>query len=307
MVSLFMTGASGFVGRHFLARYAGKFDEIILPLRKDPGEDYPANVTVKRVRGTPDEIANLLLMSPCNIVLNCAAYGVSPGARDPSDMAALNVELPVLLAKSAQKIGAQKFVQLGSMSEYIPPTTSRPTTETDLLLGDVAGYGGSKAEASRQLKALSASGETQISCLRLFGIYGPGEGPHRLLVSLYNTLSSDAVAPMSPGTQIRDFIYIYDVIDAMYCAIEKPLPTKFTALNIGSGDGVSVARFAKTFCRVAGFSIDKLNLGALPLRDTDVAYMVANIRAAKSVLNWEPKWSQESALKNYSDYLSSSF
>ncbi len=304
MPTLFMTGASGFVGRHFLAKYADKFDEIILPLRKDPIENYSKNIIVKKVHGQPSEIADLLTEFPCDYVLNGAAYGVSPGARNPQDMVAVNTALPIALAKSAQTAGAKKLVQLGSMSEYLPSDTYQPTLESDPLVQSSEGYAGSKAEASRRLEALVNSGNLQIICLRLFGIFGPGEGPHRLLVSLYDTLSNGRVAPMSAGTQVRDFIYVHDVIDAIYLALTQPTELKFKALNVGSGRGISVGDFAKLFCEIAGYSEDKLDLGALPMRDTDVAYMVAEIGASKRALGWTPKWDVETALGDYCDYLS---
>lgn len=304
MGSLFMTGASGFVGRHFLSKYADQFDRIILPLRKTPEFEIPKNAVVRKIIGTSDEIAGLLRAAPCDFVLNSAAYGITPSAREEEQMIAVNTELPVQLARAAQDIGAKKFVQLGTMSEYRPIESERPTRETDTLIEAVKGYGASKAAATQKLKTLSETGKTHISCLRLFGIFGPGEGPHRLLVSLYRTLSNGQTAPMSAGTQVRDFIYIYDVIDAIYRAIKQPLNGTFSVFNIGSGQGTSVGDFAKMFCGIGGFRPDQLDLGALPMRDTDVAYIVANIEAAKQGLDWSPKWSTEAAIEHYLKYLS---
>lgn len=303
MPTLFMTGASGFIGRQFLTKYADRFETIILPLRKRPDYDLPENVKVRLVAGRADEIAECLLETPCSHILNAAAYGISPGARDADDMVAVNTDIPVQLAKAAQRLGSHKFVQLGTMSEYQRLAAQRPIRENDLLSGDSEGYGGSKAQASRELEALSSEGVTQITCLRLFGVFGPGEGDHRLVVSLYNKLSAGLVAPMSLGTQVRDFIYIIDVLDAIYLALIMPVEAKFKAFNIGSGVGVAVGDFARAFCSASKLSEDKLDFGALPMRDTDVPYIVADIRSATKELGWKPEWSPQSALQAYAAFL----
>jgi len=307
MPSLFMTGASGFVGQHFLSKYADQFDWIILPLRKDPNFAIPKNAEVRKVTGMPEEIAALLRENPCDYVLNSAAYGVTPSAREVKQIHAVNTDLPLQLAHVAQEVNVKIFVQLGTMSEYMPLDVRRPTHELDPMIEEMSGYGGSKAEATRQLKDIASVGDMQITCLRLFGIYGPGEGAHRLLVSLYDTLSKGQTAPMSAGTQIRDFIYIYDVIDAIFRAVQQRLEQTFSVFNIGSGQGISVGDFAQMFCRVGGYRADQLGLGALPMRDTDVAYIVADIKAAKTGLNWSPKWSTEASLIHYLEYLSKGF
>jgi len=303
MPSLFMTGASGFIGKQFLTHYAQNFDKIILPLRRQPNFDIPANADVRIVEGRSDEIANCLLDNPCRHILNAAAYGISPKARDAKDMVAVNTKIPVELAKASQTIGAEKFVQLGTMSEYVALTEKRPTVETDALIAESETYGGSKAQAFRGLETLAGQGDMQIACLRLFGVYGPGEGAHRLAVSLYDKMSAGLVAPMSAGTQVRDFIYISDVLRAMYLALTTSIEPKFQAFNIGSGVGVSVADFARALCQAAGFSDNQLDFGALPMRDTDVPYVVADIMAAKTQLGWAPQWTAEAALKDYTAHL----
>ena len=306
MASLYMTGASGFIGRNFLSHYADRFETIVLPLRRPPSFDLPKNASFQIVTGDADEIADGLIQKPCTHVLNAAAYGISPSARNTEDMIAVNTQIPVQLAKAAQKVGAKKFVQLGTMSEYKLLETQRKTIEGDALLLDQGTYGGSKAHASRELKNIASTGPTEIICLRLFGVYGPGEGAHRLIVSLYNKFIAGEVAPMSPGTQIRDFIYITDVLFAMELALTKPLKDHFSVFNIGSGKGISVADFSKAFCRAANFPEDRLDFGALPMRDTDVPYIVADIEAANDQLGWAPKKSPEAAFAEYMSFLKQS-
>ena len=303
MASLYMTGASGFIGRNFLSHYADRFETIVLPLRKPPSFHIPKHASIQIVTGDADEIADGLIQTPCTHVLNAAAYGISPSARNAEDMMAVNTQIPVQLAKAAQKVDARKFVQLGTMSEYKLLETQRKTVEDDALLLEQGTYGGSKAHASRELEGLASNGATEIICLRLFGVYGPGEGAHRLIVSLYNKFIAGEIAPMSPGTQVRDFIYITDVLSAMELALTKPLGSNYSVFNIGSGKGMSVADFSKAFCRAADFPEDRLNFGALPMRDTDVPYIVADIEAANEQLGWTPQKSAEAAFAEYMTFL----
>ncbi|CAM3724849.1 hypothetical protein LIHA111178_05200 [Litorimonas haliclonae] len=294
-----MTGGSGFIGRHFLNDYAHEFSRIVLPLRSAPDFELPSHVEVKMVTGKPEEVSSLLKNEPCDYVLNAAGYGVKPNDRDASQMKLVNIDLPTQLAKAANIVQSKRFVQLGSMSEYLANGTDIATRETDTVVRNTNSYGGSKAEATQQLRKVSESEETEITCLRLFGVFGEGEAPHRLLPSLQSKLSAGETVPMSEGTQIRDFIYIPDVTSAIFAALTQPERARFTVYNIGSGRGISVREFSKVFCRLGKYRPEQLNFGSLPMRDTDVSFMVANIEKANTFLDWRPEWTTETALADY--------
>jgi len=218
-------------------------------------------------------------------------------------MYATNVELPIRLCKTLMKMGGESFIQLGSMSEYDNLPEQMPISETHITSKDANQYGGSKALATRGLMELETENEPlNIIVLRLFGVFGAKEAPHRLLPSLYKGLAANKNVPMSHGLQIRDFVYIKDVVDAISAslALSRTSHSMKDIINIGSGRPLSVKDFAIAFCKANGFEENLLKFGSLPQRDTDVAFIQSDISKAKALLTWSPKWDLKAA---FSDYL----
>lgn len=77
--------------------------------------------------------------------------------------------------------------------------------------------------------------------LRIFATYGPGEGHKRDYASVPYLFARDMVQSRPPvvfgdGTQVRDFIYIDDVVQAIMILAEE-YPDKI--VDVGSGDQIS--------------------------------------------------------------------
>lgn len=298
-MKLFITGARGFIGGHFLSQTEHDFAQVVAPQRGEAGS------TVRGLHrpgydGSTAGLCNLLADFEPDVVINCAAAGIHPGERGRRLLADVNSCLPGALFEAAQDSGAQAFVQLGSMAEYSAPkarvklSESAPTTHENI-------YGASKSAASSLLSTLAGEGDLHATTLRLFGVFGPGEAPHRLTSQLITRLTQDEIMPLSAGTQVRDFVYIRDVVSAMDAAVKHSLSAAagHDIVNIGSGVGQSVHDFVKAFCTAGGFSTDKLDFGAMPMRDTDAPYLVADIQRAKAVLGWSPAWTGPKALTDY--------
>jgi len=299
---LFLTGGSGFIGRHFIRQYADRFEAICAPQRS-VSEINDGVVLRPRTDGSNASLCELLSDFKPDAVVNLAAVGVKPGDRDVDDMVRVNACLPGELFAAARMSGARGFVQAGSMAEYAFPDVPRVLMEADPLNYHNS-YGASKAAATLLLSAAVTGACMGAVTLRFFGVYGPGEGPHRLTSHILREMNKGKRVPLSKGTQERDFIYIKDVLSAIYKAINYANANlgRHEVVNIGSGEAISVKRFAINFCKAGGFSPAGLNFGVQPFRETDAPYLVADIGKAKSLLNWSPQWRGSKGLEDFFAY-----
>lgn len=290
-MKLFITGATGFIGNNFLSVKGASYSQVLAPQRADPIYSHNSNIVRTKYSGDSHELCDLLVDFKPDVVVNCAASGISPDERTRKILADVNVGMPRLLYEASQNCDVSAFIQLGSMAEYAAPPAFQSLTETDPITFTNA-YGSSKATATSMLATLSDEKGPHTITLRLFGVYGSGEAPHRLTSYLNRALNSGEVVELSQGTQVRDFIYIADVVSAIQAAIECSLSKNYgyEIINIGSGEGISVRNFVENFCDAGGFPRSKLKFGAQPMRDTDSPYLVANIEKARSVLKWNPEW-----------------
>lgn len=94
--------------------------------------------------------------------------------------------------------------------------------------------------------------------------------------------------PTPDGTCVRDYIHVTDLAEAHLRALEYLWAGKPTAqFNLGNGNGFSVQEVLNAVERVTGQPVPHDDA---PRRDGDPANLVADSRAAKSVLGWSPQY-----------------
>ncbi len=214
---------------------------------------------------------------PSTTVYHLAAYGVRPGDRDQDELVAVNTVLPGTLVRVAAELAAG-LVMVGSVAEYAAPESGAPLTE-ESPLETTRLYGASKAAGGLLAMALAETLNVRLRYLRLFNVYGPGEASHRLLPSLLSKLLRGERVALSRGDQVRDFVYVADVVSALTAAGSQVAGKDgLTAQiwNVATGLGTSVAGFAREVARATGAPDELLAFGELPLRPDDVAWQVGS-------------------------------
>ena len=94
---------------------------------------------------------------------------------------------------------------------------------------------------------------------------------------------------LTRGEQVRDFIYIDDVVSALLLTVQNSAsaPRAFYEFGLGSGVGVRVRDLVETIHQLTGSS-STLNFGALPYRANEIMLSVADTRYLHD-LGWSPQ------------------
>lgn len=126
-------------------------------------------------------------------------------------------------------------------------------------------YGFAKLSLLRYVEFLSQEQRRDFSYkwLRLFYMYGPGQGPK----SLYSLLCAaqargDTSFEMSTGHQIRDFSPISDIISRIIALHDPKIPCG--VYNVCSGKPISVRQLVEQWCDELDYKV-KLDLGVIPI------------------------------------------
>jgi nucleoside-diphosphate-sugar epimerase len=113
-------------------------------------------------------------------------------------------------------------------------------------------------------------------------------------------LSRDQRVALSDGTQIRDFIYVDDVVDASLKAADDMVvsarPSTAT-WNVCSGVGHSVRSFAALVAQAMGKRQELLGFGELPMRADDEPYLVGDGARMARELGWRPRYDLEEGIR----------
>ena len=98
------------------------------------------------------------------------------------------------------------------------------------------------------------------------------------------------------GTQERDFVSVFDVVDANIAAINHG---DGKAMNIATGEATSVNRIFELLRSITGYKWDALHA---PQRTGEVYRIALDWSRAAEGLDWSPKISLEDGLKLTVDY-----
>jgi nucleoside-diphosphate-sugar epimerase len=296
-----VTGATGFIGRHLVAALIDAQMQVVAlvrPRSRVPDQWRGRVICVECADWSEAGLRTALASQSFDVAFHLAAYGVRPSDRDPGLMLRINVDLPALLVHLCRERGA-RLVMAGTFSEYQSPADrSRLTEQSPLETGKI--YGASKAAGGIVASALAESLGVKLRLLRFFKVYGDGEAPHRLLPTLVAGLSRGERVQLSDGTQVRDFIYVDDVVEACIKAGDDMLSHERASTvtwNVCTGAGHSVQTFAALVARAMGKRAELLGFGDLPMRADDESYLVDDGERISRELRWRPKHDLESGIR----------
>jgi dTDP-L-rhamnose 4-epimerase len=158
-------------------------------------------------------------------------------------------------------------------------------------------YAATKLAQEHMLAAWTAAHDTNLSVLRLQNVYGPGQSltnSYTGIVALFARLARQhrPLEVYEDGRIVRDFVFIDDVVDALFAAIKGPA-TEPRCLDIGSGIAITIHELARKIAAIC----DAPEPTVVPkFRDGDVRAASCTIEPARNTLHWRSKWALEDGL-----------
>jgi dTDP-L-rhamnose 4-epimerase len=159
-------------------------------------------------------------------------------------------------------------------------------------------YAATKLAQEHMLTAWAAAHDAKLSVLRLQNVFGPGQSltnSYTGIVTLFSRLAREqrALEVYEDGNIVRDFVFIDDVIDALFAAVDKPA-TEPRCIDIGSGTPTTIHELAR---KVATICNAPEPVVVPKFRDGDVRAASCTIEAARDELSWRPRWALDDGLR----------
>lgn len=280
MMTILMTGATGFLGSNMLPTLAARYN--VVGLKRSHSNTSRVDLSEHSVTWyNVDDMAILETVfqeNKIDCILHCATnYG--GGNTRLISLIETNLMLPLRLLEIGRKRELRCFIN------------------TDTILDKGTNYYSlSKRHFAEWLQKYS----DELHCvnLALEHFYGPYDNETKFVSHIVNTLLRDAKEiNLTRGDQRRDFIYISDVVDAVMIVIDHSLEQSvgFSNFEIATDQTHSireVVTMAKSLC---GNRTTKLNFGAIPYRPREVMEMRVDTSAIRR-LGWTPKVSLKDGL-----------
>ena len=201
-----------------------------------------------------------------------------------------NIMATQRLLEAVSRLGAP-FVYASSSSVY--------GTDADALRArgeprPKSPYGVSKLAAEALVGAYSHSFGIPATSLRYFSVYGPRQRPdmaaHRFIESM---LDGRPITIYGDGSQVRDYSYVADVVDATIRSLSADLPLG-AVLDIASGSPVDVNTLIATLQDL--LPLDDATVERVGERRGDVERTAGRIDLTRERLGWSPRTDLQSGL-----------
>jgi len=269
-MTVFLTGASGFIGRHVLQALLAGGHQVRALVRDPVRACFAHHPCLLVLPGEMNTVSSSDLAG-CDALIHLAAHGVVNGMNDWEACFRVNVTDSLALWLRAADAGVKRFVICGSCFEYGRSAERYDFIPVDAPLEPTGAYHASKAAATMAAFGLAVDKNLELCVLRPFHVYGEGEAANRFWPSLRQAALSGEDFAMSSGLQVRDFVPVGQVAVEFVATVLAPALVAGNPIirNLGTGRQQSLLEFA-AFCWSEFGAKGKIRAGVLPMRSNEV-------------------------------------
>lgn len=219
-----------------------------------------------------------------------ALPSVERSVKDPTTTNIINVRGSLNVLEVARENNVEKVIYASSSSVYGASQTL-PKVET-MSSRPVSPYGVSKLVVEHYCRIYQDIFDLKTTSLRYFNVYGPRQDPkseYAAVVPRFITraLSERELIIYDDGSQVRDFTFVLDTVEANILAAEKKA-VDGEVLNVACGSAIRINDLADLVFSVVG---KKTGVEHVPPRMGEIRDSWADISKAKRLLDYEPRYS----------------
>jgi nucleoside-diphosphate-sugar epimerase len=319
MKKVMIVGGAGFIGSHIAKEMLTLGHEVLIydsfMSFVSPAESHYTFYLQKRLKDIKDKVEivrgdvrdrNLLIKTmkefKPEIVINMVAIPLATASTvffDDAIQINLNGHINLLDA-IRHSHSVKRFIYTSSSFvyghfKYDPADENHPTLPIDI-------YGGTKLSCEILSKSFSEKYGIEYVVIRPSAVYGPTDVNRRVSqIFVENVLTGKPLTLHGGGEDKVDFTYITDIAHGFVLAALSP-NAKNQIFNITAGYGRSAKEFAQILSNLLPGMVKT------EIKPADINRPVRgslDIKKAKEMLSYEPKYQLEEGLKKYLDYIKS--
>jgi len=300
-MKILVTGGAGFIGSNLADELIEKGHDVAVIDNLYNGRRENVNPEAKfyEVDIRDKKIEEIFKENSFDAVCHLAAQmDVRKSLEDPFFDADVNIMGGLNLLQNSVRTGVKRFifassggVMYGECPEERPKETKYPMP--------VCPYGNSKLAFESYLNTYKENYGLQTVALRFGNVYGPRQDPHGEagVVAIFTgaMLQGKPVKIFGDGEQLRDYVFVKDVVSACMQALEKGEGV----YNIGTGESESVNELFEILKNITGYDKEPVYEAA---RQGELQASRLDVSKAISELNWKPAVDFKKGLEETVEY-----
>ena len=307
-MNILVTGGAGFIGSHIADVFIGKGAKVIIIDNLSTGRKENINKKAKfyKMDICSPSVEQVFMREKIDIVNHHAAQiNVMEAVKDPVFDARINIVGSLNILENCVKYKVKKIIFASSGGAiYGEGNDTLPFNEFNQPL-PISPYGISKFTVEQYLKYYQELYNLNYTILRYSNVYGERQNPEGEagVISIFTLRMLKGINPIiyGDGKQLRDYVYVGDVVRANLLAINKGTNQ---ILNIGTGIPTSVNVLYKKLKKIIKFSGRPRYESC---RKGEILKNYLNISKARKILKWTPEINLEQGLKSCLDYYKGEF
>ena len=301
-MKIMVTGGAGFIGSNITDAYISAGHEVTVVDDLSTGKEKNLNPKAKFYKTDINNpsVEGIFKDGRFEVVNNHAAQiDVRKSVADPLFDAKINILGSVHLLENCRKYNVKKFIFASSGGTIYGECNETPPDEK-APKNPMSPYGIAKLVVEYYMNYYSEVFKINTVSMRYGNVYGPRQDPHGEagVVAIFSLrmLSNEDVLIFGDGGQLRDYVYIDDVVRANLAALDL---SESTVVNIGTGAATSVNQLFEILKKASGYPGKPVYK---PPRTGELFKSFLDIKKAKEKLNWGPKTDIESGLERTFEY-----
>lgn len=279
-MKIFITGASGFIGRNLVNQLAKEGHELCVNIRK-PITDLPENVTTYNINEN-DILSTINFFKTENFdgIIHLASLYIT--THRPEDVVSLidsNVRFSAFVLEASVNAKIPWFINTGTFWQHYENKEYSPVNL----------YAATKQAFESIAQYYWETNQIKFCTLKLSDTYGPNDTRQKIFNLWQRIANTGESFEMSPGEQIVDITFVKDVVSA-FILLAHQLNNNYPFIRNGNVFAVkavnrySLKQLASIFEKTTE---KKLNIrwGRKPYREREVMIPWSN---GKNVPDWKP-------------------
>lgn len=299
MAKILVTGGAGFIGSHLVDKLVDQGHEVIVVDDLSTGNRKNVNKKAKLIVldiGSDGARKRLVrLIADREYVFHLAAIPRTQySVEKPLECNKANVDGTLNVLNACVLSGKLKKLIHSSSCAIYGLQESLPIKE-DAPIKHGTPYALQKYIQEQYIVLYSKLYKLPSVILRYFNVYGTqrqtekGSYPNVLAAFSKQKKKDGKVYVTGDGTQTRDMVHVYDVVEANIKTMESDLKNAET-MNIGTGVALSINKMARYF---------KCLIKYIPARPGEAKHLYSDVTKAEKLLNWKSKIPFEEGMKIY--------